>query len=191
MLSTAKTDTLCTVFHCICCISRCICIGAYLKSAEGIRPCHDTPKVSADFSFLRLNISIINLAGGTIQRNIISLMISISTQFKYLVNLINGNLTTAGYATGSHSSCNYCCMRSHTATHCQNTLRSMHSLDIFRRGLQSNQNDSLTLFMSFLGFLCCKVYLTCRCSGRCGKSLSDYVAVLKRFRIKGGMQKLI
>ena len=67
MLRTAESDSLCTVFHRIYRISRSIRVGANLQFTEGIRPCHDAAEVSADRCLLRLNISVIDLSGGTIQ----------------------------------------------------------------------------------------------------------------------------
>ena len=118
-------------------------------------------------------------------------MVSMSAQFKHLVIFINGNVAAAGYTAGSHSSSHHCCVGGHTASYGQDTLCRMHSLDILRGSLQTNQDHSLSLFMRFLCLLRGKVHLACRCSRRCGKCLSDHLAVLKRLRIKGGMQKLI
>ena len=56
----------------------------------------------------------------------------LACQSKLLVGLIHGDLGTAGYTAGSHTAGNHSRMAGHTAADSQDTLSSLHTLDIFR-----------------------------------------------------------
>ena len=191
MLCPAQADSLCAILHSIRRICGCICIGAHFKSAVLVRPLHDSSEVTADRSFHGLDIAFINLTGGAVQGHVIALMEDFSAQFKYFILFIDRNLTTAGYAGRTHTAGHYCCMRGHTAAHGKDTFCGMHPFNIFRRGLQTYQYDSLPFLMSCFCLIGCKIHFTCRSTGRCGKCLSHYLACLQGIRIKGRMQKLI
>ena len=64
MLSTAKTDTFCSIFDRIGCVSRRICIGAYFQLTIFVRPLHNTSEVTAYRRFHCLDITLIDLTGG-------------------------------------------------------------------------------------------------------------------------------
>src|SRR5699024_7457593 len=66
-----------------------------------------------------------------------------------------------------------------------------HTLDIFRRGLQTNQDNSFTFLMSSFCFISGEVYFTSRSSRRCRQSGTDYFACFQSSRIEGRMQQLI
>ncbi len=187
MLGTAEADALRSILHCICRISRGVRVGAHLQSAVLVRPLHNPPEVSADGSFHSLNVSFINLTGGAVQGNIITLVEHLAAKFKYFVLLVDGNFTTARYAGRAHTASHNSRVRGHAAAHGQNAFRRMHALDILRRGLQTYQYHSLALLMGILRLVRGKVYLTCRCAGRRGKRLSDYLACLQSVGIKGRM----
>ena len=69
----------------------------------------------------------------------------------------------------------------------------MHALDILRRSLQTNQDDSLTCAADSLclGFVRVEDNLTCGSTGRSGKSCTNHLSCLQSLRIERGMQELI
>ena len=166
MLGTAKTDTFCAIFDRIGCVGRRICIGAYFQLTIFVRPLHNATEITAYRRFHCLDITLIDLTGGAIQRNIISLMELFSAQFKYLVLFIDCNVAASGYTCRPHTACHHCCVGCHTAAHSEDTFCRMHTFDVFRRRLQTNKNNSFALFVSCLRLFCGKIYFTCRCTGR-------------------------
>ena len=82
-------------------------------------------------------------------------------------------------------------MACHTASDRQNSFCRMHSFDIFRRSLKTHQNNSFIPFMRQHRILRVKVYFSCRCPGRCRKSLSNHFAFLQRIYVKVRMKQLI
>ena len=191
VLGTAKADTLSAKAYRILGILRGICIGTYAKLSVLVSPVHDTLEVSANGCILGLDISIVDLTGRTVQRDVVSLMIGVSAQLEILLFFVDLDLAASGYAAGSHTTGNNGCVRGHTASYGQDTLGSVHTLDVLRRGLKSYKDNSLALLVSCLGLVSSEVYLTCcsaRGSGKCG---TDHGTCLKGSRIEGGMQKLI
>ena len=137
MLRTAKADTLCAQFSCLCSVSWSICIGADSQSSIFVSPCHDAAELACDGSIYRRNNAVIDLTGRTVDRQPVALMVLFSGQNELLVCLVHDNLGTAGYTAGTHTAGNYSCVAGHTAADCQDTLRSLHSFDIFRRCLKT------------------------------------------------------
>ena len=193
MLCTAETDALSTQLNCVQGVGRGISVGAYTQGPELVSPLHDALKVTAYSSFLCSDVTLVDLSCRTIQGNVISLMECMSAKFKYLSFFVNLNLAAAGYTAGTHAACNNCCMAGHTAADSQDTLRSVHTLNILWGCLQTNQDNSLAsaALAGILSLVSCKVYLTSCSARRCRKRASDYFAGLQCFRYKGWMQQLI
>ncbi len=191
MLGTAKSNTFCAVFDRIGCISRRICIGAHFQLTILVRPLHNASEITAHRCFHCLDITLIDLTGGAVQRYIISLMEFFSAQFKHLIFFIDRNVAAPGYACRTHTAGYHCCVRCHTAANGQDTFCRVHTLNVFRRSLQPDKNDSLTFFMSCLRLFCGEVYLTCRRTRRCWQCLSDHLTRFQSRSIKRRMQQLI
>ena len=100
-------------------------------------------------------------------------MEGLASQSELLVLLIHSDVATTGYTAGTHTTSNYCCVRGHTTTNGQDTLGSLHTSDIFGRGLQTNQNNSLSSCMPFFCIFCGEYDLTTCSSGRSTKALAD------------------
>ena len=107
-------------------------------------------------------------------------MEGISAKGEFLLLFVDLDLAAAGYTAGTHTTGNYCCVGGHTTAYSQDTLRSVHTLDVLRRCLQTNQDHSLALAADAcsLGSLCVEAYLTCCCTRGSRKSLSDHLASL-------------
>ena len=191
MLCAAKSDALCAEMHCICCICRRIRIGAYLKNAVLVRPVHDALEVTGNGSLYRRDISQINLTGGAIQRNIISLAYGMSAKLEELLLLVDSHITAAGDAAGSHSAGNNRCVRGHSSAHGQNALCGMHAVDVLRRGLLTNKDHAVSCSVCGDRILSIEIHTSCRCSRRCRKSLADFTCILKLLCVKTGMKQLI
>ena len=191
VLGTAQPDAFRSKSQSICRILRRIRVGANLKLPEGIRPLHNPFEIAADRGILGSDISIINLSGGAVQRDVITFMIGFSAKSEEFCLFINYNVAAAGNAGGSHTSRHNSRVGGHAAAYGQNAFCRMHAFDILRRGLQSDQNDSFSTFMCFLGVIRSEINLSCRSAGGCGQSLSNHKAVLQGFGIKGRMKELV
>ena len=110
VLGTAETDTLGTQLTGLGRICGRIGIGANLQLAVLVSPGHYAAEVSADLSLLGSDITLVDLTGCTIERNVISLMEGLSAQGEYLGLLVDDNITAAGYTAGAHSAGNDSCM---------------------------------------------------------------------------------
>ena len=83
-------------------------------------------------------------------------MIGFAGQREFLVFLIHGNLTAAGNAAFAHAAGHDRCMTGHTAAYSEDTLRTLHACDIFRRSFQADQNDLFTPVGPCFGVFCSK-----------------------------------
>ena len=191
MLGTAKTDTLSTELHCISSVSRGVGIGSNLKNTCIISPFHNTIEVTADGSLNCFDITKINLTGGAVEGDVITFYDVLAAKVKILIFFADLNLAAAGYTTGTHTTCYYCCMRGHTAANGQDTFCCMHTFDVFRRGLKTNENNSFACFVMCLCVLSGEVYLTC-CSARgCRKCTTDNLSLCESLSIKVRVKELV
>ena len=191
MLGTAKTDTFCSQLNSLLSVRRCVCISTYFQSSVLVCPCHDTSELTSDGSVYCRDDAVIDVSCGSIQRKCISFVEFFSTQCKFLICFVHYDVAASRYTAGTHSTCNNGSVRSHTATNCQDTLCRFHTGDIFRRGLQTNQDNFLSSFCPLYSVICCKYDLTACSSRRSAKSLSDRRSLLQclciKLRVKQGV----
>ena len=189
MLGTAKADTFCAKLTGFLCIAGSIRICTHAQHAELISPFHDTAEFSADGSVHRGNNAVVDVAGRTVDGDIIALMEGLAAQSKALVLLVHIDIAAAGNAAGTHSAGNNRRMGGHTAANGQNALRSLHAGNILRRGLQTNQYDLLAGALPFFGIIRGKHDLAAGSTGRSTKTSADRSGSLKALGIKLRVQQ--
>ena len=145
MLGTAQTDTFCTQFASLLCVSRSISVGTNLQSSVLVCPAHNAAECAGDGSVNSRDNAVIDVTGRTVDRNVVALVEGLSSQFELLVFFVHLDVTAAGYTAGTHTTSNNGSVRSHTAADSQDTLRCLHAGDVFRRGFQTNQNNLFAL----------------------------------------------
>ena len=160
VLCTAKSDTFGTELSCLLCIMRCIGIGTNSKLSVLVSPAHDPSELTGNGCIYCRNDALIDISGSSVDGNVVSLMEGLSAEGKLLVCLIHDNIAKTGYTAGSHTTCHYGSVRSHTATNGQDTLCTLHTRNIFRRSLKTYQNDLLSSFMPSYGIVCGEYHLT-------------------------------
>ena len=165
MLCTAETDTFCTKLSCFLCICRCVCICSYLQCSILVSPCHNSAELTSDLCINCRNLTIVNVTSCTVDRDEISLMVLFSCQCELLVLLVHRNVAASRYTACTHTTCNYRCVRCHTAADCKDTLRSLHTCDILWGCLKTYKDNLLASCIPVLSILCCKHNLT-TCSTR-------------------------
>ena len=160
MLGTAKADSLCAQLTSFLSVSRSVCIGTNFQSSVFVCPSHNSFELTSDGSVNRINDTVIDFTGGTVDGQPVSLVEFFSSQSKFLVCLIHSDLRATRYTAGTHTTGNYGCMGSHTTAYSQNTLGSFHTFDVFWRGLKTNQNNLLASCSPLFCILCCEDNLT-------------------------------
>jgi len=172
MLCTAKTDTFCTKLNCFLSVSRCICICTNFHSSVFVSPSHDTAELTSDCSVYSRNDSVVDVTCCTIDGDEVSFVEFFSSQCEFLVFFIHSDITASGYTALTHTTGNYCSVRSHTTTNCQDTLSRFHTCDIFWRCLKTNQNNFFSSFCPFNSVISCEYDLTASSSWRSSKTFA-------------------
>ena len=118
-------------------------------------------------------------------------MVLHAVDFHVFFFFVYRDVVASGYAALTHTTGNYCCVRSHAASCGEDTFRCNHTGQVFRRSLFPNQNNLLA------GFLCngCIIgteydLAACR-TRRCRKSLSNRGVLLQFLCIKCRVEKLV
>ena len=191
VLCSGQTDTLCTEVDCCLCIVGCVGICSNLQHSLRVSPSHEGLEVACNFCLYGRNIFAVDVACGAIQRDIVPFLEGSAAQCKGLCFFVHLDFFAAGYTAGTHTTRNNRCVRGHTTTHCQDTLRCCHTFDILRRGFQTNQNNSVACFCSSLCFLCCEINLTCGSAGGCGQPLAQSLCSLQCSLVECRVQQLV
>src|SRR5699024_9116879 len=168
-----------------------ICIGANLQLSCFISPAHQTAKVAGNGSSNGWNCFCVNLTGGAIQGDVIAAADLLAAQLEVTIFIVHYDVAAAGYTAGTHTTSNNCCVRGHTAANGQDALCIVHTFDIFRRGLQTNQNNLLT-FLAFFGcFFSSKYNFTASSTWGSSQTGADLFGSLQSFCIKLWVQQSI
>ena len=173
VLGSGQTDALCAEADRIGGVCRGICIRADVKSSVLVGPVHDALEVSGDGSLDCRDIAEVDLAGGAIQGDVVALVDCVAAECEVLLILVHIHVTAAGDAAGAHASCDNGCMGGHAASHGQDALCGVHAVDVLRRGLLTDHDDSCAGCMSGNRILRVEVNASCSSSRRCGKGLAD------------------
>ena len=173
MLGTAETDSLCAKLTRFLCVRRCIRVGADFKSAVFVSPRHNPSELSGDGCIHGRDNSVVDIAGGAVDGDRITLVVFFACQRELLVLLIHCDVTASGYTAGTHTARHNGCMACHTAADCQDTLGCLHTGDILRRGLKTYQHDFLAFFVPLNRILRRENDLSAGSTRRSAKALSN------------------
>ena len=167
MLSSAKTNSFCTEFHCLSSVSRIISIGSDLEISDFISPIHQFAKIIRNFRINSFNLSTVHFTCASVYGYVVAFRKFFIAYYHSFSFFTYDNTRTACYTAFAHTSCNYCSVGSHAASCSQNTFCCNHSGQIFRRSFFSYQKDFLAFCCSFCRFFSCEVNHTASSSRRC------------------------
>ena len=145
MLGTAQADAFGAEAESDFRVMRRIGIGADLQVADSICPAHQTGEIAGDGGIDGRDGFAVDVAGGTVEGDPVAFAVGAVLQGEALVLFIHLDLAAAGNTAGAHTTGNNRSVGSHAAAHGQDALCVVHAFDIFRRGLQTNQDNLLTL----------------------------------------------
>ena len=148
MLGTAQADALSTQIHCLLCIARVIRIGHDQQLTSCVSPAHEAVEVLVAGSGDGCDLLAVDVAGGAVDGDPIALDELVAVDLEGLSLFVDLDLVVvaaAGDAAGAHTTSNNGCVAGHAAADSQDALRNLHTDDVLRRGLQTDQNDLLHL----------------------------------------------
>ena len=181
---TAETDTLSAESNRLSGVFGRIGVSTNFQRLVFICQIHDSAKISAvGIGGNRLNDSVVNLTGRTVERNLAAFFINFTCEGKLLVFFIHLYLAATGNTASAHSAGNNRRVRRLTAANGKDTLGKFHAFDIFGGRFQTNEND----FLAFLAFFYCvlsrKYDGTCRRARRSRYTLADNVVFVCVFKV--------
>ena len=184
VFGTAQTDTFSTQFTSLLRISRSICIGTNLHGSVLVCPAHNSAECTSDRSINSRDDTVIDVTSRTVDRDIVAFCEGLASQFKLLVFFVHLDVAATGYAASTHTTSNNGSVRSHTATNSQDTLRSLHTGDVFRRSFQTNQNNLFALSVPSFCIISSKYNLTASSTRRSTQTLADRCSSLQSLCIE-------
>ena len=193
MLRAAETDTFRTEGTCLTCILGGVGVGSDLQRAVFVRPRHQSAEVARDGRVDGGDSLAVDVAGGTVEGNPITLVEGLSAQREDFLRFVDVDFAAAGNTAGAHAARDDRRVRGHTAANGQDALRIVHTLDVFGRGFETDENDFLFAFVDdpVGGVFGSEDDLAARRAGRGGKSVPDGLRRFERLRVELGMQKSV
>ena len=190
---TNKTNTFRAELNCTSSIFRRIRIGTDLHRTTLISPLHEGSEVSGNCSRNTLNLSLVNKARITINGDDVTFVEGLTVHSELLSGFINLDFTAAGYTACTHTTGDNSRMRRHTAANRNDRLGNMHTRNVFRRRLKTNQNNLLAGSSLCLSILGVEHDCTASSTRSSSQTLGDYIAglFLQACLIEGRMQKVI
>ncbi len=191
MLGTAQTDTLSAQLARLFSVSRCVCICTNLELSELICPSHNSAELACDFSVNRRDNSVVDVTCRAVNRDVVALFVNLAAESELLILLVHNDVAAARYTAGTHTARNNGCVRGHTAANGQNTLCNLHTGNILRRGLQTNQNNLFASVVPKLSVLSREYNLTASSAGRCAQALAGRSCSLQSLRVELRVQERV
>ena len=191
MLSTAQTDALRAESEGLRSVVRGVGVRAHVEDAELIRPVHDAVEVAGDGSRGGLDLFAVDVAGRAVDGDPVSLFVGLSAELKLLVGFVHLDRAAAGDAARAHAARDDSRVGGHTAADGQDALRVVHAFDVFRAGLQTDEND-LVAGLGHVGrSLCREDDLAAGSAGRCSKTRADDLGLLESGRVERRVQQRV
>ena len=132
MLGTAKTYTLRAERSRLLSVVGSIRVGSHAQSLVFVSQIHNSAEVA------RVGVcgngrdkAVVNVTRRAVKRNAVAFLEHLARKGKLLVFFVHLNVAAAGNAAGSHTARNYRRVRSLSAAYGKNTLRVLHTFDIF------------------------------------------------------------
>jgi len=115
MLRARKPDSLSAKLYRDTRVLRRVGVGADPKAAHTVGPSHEQGEVSGDLRFYRLDVHVINIAGGAVKRYIIAFLDQLTTKCKLFRGHVKLDVLASGYAAASHPARYYRRVAGHAA----------------------------------------------------------------------------
>ena len=174
-------------------VSRGVGVGPDMERTVLVRPFHDSAEITGKFGFDGGQFAREDFAGGTVEGNPVSFVESLSAEGEHFLLFVDVDVAATGDAAGAHAAGNDRRVRGHAAANGEDTLRVVHTFDVFGRGLETDEDDSLfTLVDDPVGGVFCGEHdFAAGSAGRSGKRSADGLGFLVRRFVETGVQERV
>ena len=191
MLGAAQADALRAERAALLGVARGIRVRPDLELAVLVRPAHETAEVAGDGSRGGRNGLGIDVAGGAVDGNVVAFLDGQAGERELLVGIVDNDVAAAGDAAGAHAAGHNGRVGGHAAANGQDALCNSHALDVLRRGLETDENDLLAVFMPGLRVLSGEHDLAAGSAGGGSQALADDLGLLHGLGIELRVQQSV
>ena len=191
MLCTAQTDTLGAQLTSLLSVCGCVGVCTNLKSSVLIGPLHNSAELASDGSVNCGDDTVVDVTCRAVDGDIVAFLEGLACKCELLISLVHSDIGAAGYTAGTHTAGYNGSVRGHTAANCQDTLSSLHTLDVLGRGLKTNENYLFACAALSLSVLSGEDYLTASSTGRSTQALAHGGSGLESLSVELRMEKCI
>ena len=191
VLGAAEADAFCAEVKGVLGVLGGVGVGADLQLTELVGPAHQGAEVAGDGSGNGGKSLAVDVAGGAIKGDVVALNIGAAGQGEALVLFVHLDVAAAGNAAGAHAAGHNGSVRGHAAADGEDALSVVHAFDVFRRGLQTDQDDLLALFRPLGGVFSGEDDPAAGSSGRGGKSGAHGLGSLQGLGVKLRMEQSV
>ncbi len=171
-------------------VVRCVGIGAHKQAGIFIGQFHHFAEVAAQFGQHGVYLTFIYGAGRAVQRYPVAFLIGLAVYHHGAGFVVDVQASCAGHAAFTHTAGYHSCVRGHSSAGGEDTLRHVHTFQVFGRGFHAHQyHFSVEVFL--YGSFCIvgeENYLAGGGAGRGGKTFSHRCGFVERFFLEHGMQ---
>ena len=189
MLGTAQADALGAEGGSLLGVVRGVGVGADLQLAELVGPAHQTVEIAGDGGGSGLDLLAVDVAGGAVDGDPVAFLVGLAGKLKGLGFFVHLDGAAAGNAAGAHAAGDDSRVGGHAAADGQNALRVVHTLDILRRGLETDEDDLGAVLGPLGRGLSGKDDLAAGGAGRGGQTRADDLGLLERGRVERRVQE--
>ena len=184
MLGAAEADTLGAQLAGLLRVGGSVGVRSDLQSSELVGPAHDSAEVAADGSGNGSDDTVVDIAGGAVDGDKVALAERLARELELLVLLVHLDVAASGDAALAHTAGDDRRVRGHTAADGEDTLGRLHTGDVLRGGLESDEDDLFAARFPRLGVVRREYDLTAGGSGGSAETAAHRGRRFERLRVE-------
>ncbi len=92
---------------------------------------HELVKITGDGGFNSCNGFTVDVAGGTVKRDVVAFIVFFAAKLKVAFGFVNSDFTATGNTADTHAAGNNRCVGCHAAANGKNALSGCHAFNVF------------------------------------------------------------
>ena len=169
----------------------CVGIGADFQAFVPVGQGHQLAEVAAEFGVAGADLTVVNLAGGAVERNPVALAPGLAVDAELARLVVHVHRTGAADAALAHAARDHRRVRGHAAACGEDALGHAHAAQVLGRGLLPHQNHGLARLGPFLGLVGKEDHLPGGRAGTRRQAARNHGGRLLRRRVEDRVQQVV